>query len=338
MAVLCGKQGVRTAILCTDEVDIDQIYLTSEGETTVRKLTKQSASEYDLLSIQYVPNLDSRSIRYFNTISSLSNSKLHLMIHECWLIKTQNEKFTVRQTVKRLIQKLLLNYLIIRWNPLTIATSNKFYQDLLLSHGMHADVSPMLGNIPVGTSENPPTETNLPSWWKPYETKFMWASFGGLHCEDWDCNQHFLEARKYQNENGVNFYWAFVGGVSDLDKKEISKAAEKNGYAEAIFFTGYVETNVADWWLRICDAGLSGNPRELWGKSGGILATIERGKPVLLPRGKAFQGQSIANILSSIDEVISYQSLRLTESSLSNVEVNSSVLIPNFINTYLNQS
>jgi hypothetical protein len=285
MAAALARQGIKASVLplrgCRESGSVS----TSEGDVPIEPLSAKSAFRFEILAVQYVPGFTPDARGFMEAVSGLKHPAVHLMLHEIWMIPMPGTPLGIKDRIKAILQKRQLRKFIQACAPTSVATSNRFYQSLLIKAGIQAAVSPMPANIPLGHSVPPPDSLELPSWWSDRGNRFLWISFGSLYTADWDCGRMFKEIRELEDAGKARFAWVFCGKLHEHDRRTIRMAAEANGFGDEIFFTGPVDAEAVDWWLRQADAAFAGSPGEVWPKSGGLLASVERRLPVLLPRG-----------------------------------------------------
>lgn len=285
MAALLGSLGVKTGVLYGTGSHIDEDITTTDGMVVTGILNCENSLKYDVLAVQYVPSFKDQKKNFYNAVTIIRHPGLHLMIHECWRFNLGNYRLSLRGYLASYRQKRLLKSLHKQWKPISTATTNQYYQNLLSKSGIEAFVSPMPGGIPVVHGGGIPADLELPEWWNTRKKKFLFVSFGNLYLEFWNCSEHFKEASEVAKLSNNNFAWVICGRQSAGAILSIQEAARNYGFSESIFFAGALPPASVDWWLREADACLSGNPGELWPKSSGTLAAVERQLPVLLPRG-----------------------------------------------------
>ncbi len=285
MSAALTRQGIRVSVLSLRGCPEARVVCTSEGDVSIMPLSAGSAFQFEVLAVQFVPSFTRDGIGFMETVIGLKHPGVHLMLHEIWMIPMPGNPLGIKDRIKGILQKRQLRKFIQACGPASIATSNRFYQSLLINAGIPAGVSPMPANIPLGTSAAPPELLELPPWWGDRENRFLWISFGSLYTTDWDCGRMFAEIRALEDSGNTRFAWVFCGNLQEHDLLTVRMTAEANGFGDEIFFTGRVNAEAVDWWLRQADAAFAGSPGEVWPKSGGLLASVERRLPVLLPRG-----------------------------------------------------
>lgn len=285
MAALLARRGIVTQILASHSSVAETLIETPEGTVRIGPLNRSTSSSFDILAVQYVPGFNDSHRRFQRDVELTRHPHIHLMVHELWLTDMRNYRLSLRKRIVAARQKQLLKRLIKKWKPASLATSNRHYQAILARSKIEARLSPMLGNIPMTPASGRPGGLKLPSWWPRKPSEFLFVSFGSLYTDYWDSNEMFAQARKLATEKNAAFKWVVVGKIPPSDQAAFQAAAVTAGFGDSIHFTGSLAGDAVDWWLRQANASFSGTPGEIWGKSGGILAAVERRLPLLLPRG-----------------------------------------------------
>jgi hypothetical protein len=285
MAGLLIQRGIPAILLAVEGDSIGTNLETVEATIPTGHLHSREAATGGVLAVQYVPGFGESNRQFHQAVTNCAHPRVHLMIHECWRMSMRDSRLPLRGRLVAYRQKLLLKRLIKKWGPKTMATSNRYYQTALRNEGIHVECSPMPGTIPVTGQLSPPENLELPSWWTIRHQMFLWVSFGSLYTHFWDSSEMFRQAQEISSTDGQRFAWVIAGKLDASEQEAFLRAAANHGLSEYLHFTGPLPSAAVDWWLRQADASFSGSPGEVWGKSTGILAAVERRLPVLLPRG-----------------------------------------------------
>jgi hypothetical protein len=275
-----GAAGYKTAILCLNDALLTKADRTAAGSTTIAGITKETLDQYDLVALQYVYTGWYRLGWLMRLIGRRNKSRLHLMIHECWRQPSLRAYSMWPWWIPALREWAVLRYLCLITRPGSVATSNLPYQRMLGRAGIKAFISPIIGTIDVFKEDPPIDVLRLPLWWNERPDFILWVVFGSLYTNNWSVDTILHRLFELQEELGKNFKFVICGRqvVEDLDV--FTESAIKAGFLEAVHYAGKLPPEAVDWWLRQADASIAGTCMDLWQKSTGVLAALERDIPI----------------------------------------------------------
>lgn len=280
MATTLAGLGIRCSLLSTEPIEPSR---TSAG-VSIGPADAEEALGYELICIQYVPNLKPEGRRFFSQMAGLRHPKVHLMVHEFFRISSKEHPLGIRGRIKSRFQLFQLRSLIRKTRPHTISTSNDHYRKTLSEYGINASVSPMPGTIPIEAEGHEPVELGAAEWFRRKKGEFIWVVFGNLYTNFWDCAAYFREISRLGESTAESHRWVICGKQADGEESRFRATA--SGFADSVIFTGPVPAASVDWLMRNADASLSGTGGDFWQKSTGVLVALERGLPIYFPREK----------------------------------------------------
>jgi hypothetical protein len=205
-----------------------------------------------------------------------------LWVHEIWYLSIFGYRMTLRERIKQPLQKIRLRALSARLHPITLATTNAFYQYQLVKAGYKCHILPNTGTIPLGIPSK--GEEFVASEISDRNNAWIVASFGSLALKYWDWRSalsDLITTAKHRNRRPI---WAILGKGLAQQSLIIRNFIVNEALAVEIHETGELSAGKIDHWLWGVDAGISGHPYALWEKSTGLLAATERRLPTVVPQ------------------------------------------------------
>lgn len=298
MALTLSNDGHHCALIGTESIPEEHL----SPEIPIRLLRPEEVSQFDIVAIQYIPDLKASGKLFFAQIAALRHPNIHLMIHEFFRISSRQHPLTIKERIKSRLQLYQLRSLIRRLRPHSISTSNEHYQKTLLRYGIKTSVSPMPGTIPLYGDSSKPVEIVAANWFHRQNNDFIWVVFGNLYTSFWDCSAYFHEIRRLSESLGGSHRWVICGRQPEDEQSRFLAAASASGFEKSVLFTGAIAARSVDWLMRHADASLSGTSGGFWQKSTGVLVALERGIPIYFPREKS-------KSIGSLGEATLYQNL-----------------------------
>jgi glycosyltransferase involved in cell wall biosynthesis len=221
-----------------------------------------------------------RSRRHFAAFAA--RARRHVMLHELWIGADAGSG--ERQRLVGAAQRWLLVRTLRSWAAHVTHTSNPVYRELLARAGLHAQLLPLPGNIPVvPTVPQRARELLAARAGLSGKRTLVAGVFGALHREwvegAWlDALAAACEARE-QTLALVHLGRAGAAGAALW-------STLRARYGERVRFAALGELSAADvsTALQGLDLGIATTPWALVGKSGAVAAMLEHGVPVVVTR------------------------------------------------------
>jgi len=209
------------------------------------------------------------------------------MFHELWI--GDSTTYGWKDRAVGYFQKRLILHTARRLRPVIVHTTTPVYRHLLRAGGIHSELLPLFGNIPL-------VQSNEPSWiynqlrrhhidiTPANRDKFIFAGiFGSVHPE-LDPNP-FLDrllqvARKTER---VPVLLA-VGRIGAAGARLLAGVASRYGADLPCFGLGEQPPELISQFLQTLDFGIATSPWALIEKSGATAAMLDHGLPVAVPR------------------------------------------------------
>jgi glycosyltransferase involved in cell wall biosynthesis len=240
----------------------------------------------DWLSLQMVCYSYGRSgllLRAQRSFARLSRfGRRHIMFHELWI--GEAEQCGLQQRALGWLQKRLLLRLTRSWNPLAAHTSNPLYCELLRSSGIHAQILPLPGNIPIADMHG----ADARGWLlqrlaAPSASALLAGVFGALH-PGWAQASGLSEleqtCRRLQRQLLV-VHFGRPGAEGDAVWSHLTRELGKRVEFARL---GELPAPEVSRVLQGLDLGIATSPWPLIGKSGTVASMLEHGLPTVVTR------------------------------------------------------
>jgi glycosyltransferase involved in cell wall biosynthesis len=210
---------------------------------------------------------------------------IHAMLHETWIGIDRGAPW--RHRVLGRLQRAALRGLLRDLDPVVVHTSNRHYAGVLAEAGVHAEVLPLFGNVPLVA---PPD-----AGWLERETAHVapgppidgrvFGVFGTIHPE-WD-PEPLVAALAAAGRREGRTHAVLAIGRQGPGAASWQRLARRHAGALRVGWLG--ERGPADLsrFLQSIDCGLATTPWHLLGKSGTVAAMLDHGVPVIATRAGA---------------------------------------------------
>ncbi len=219
--------------------------------------------------------------------SLLIGRKLHLMLHELWI--GESTEYGFKDRLVGYFQKHSTLRMIRELHPDVIHTSNDIYQLLLKKNGIHADLLPLFGNIPI--LKNPDTQiiykvlnkNGLKINAENRSQYVILGVFGTIHPQ-WRPEELLSQLIRYSRDLNERIVIIAIGRMGSQGEKLWDKMSDS--YSSKIGFIKLGEQSEASIsnCLHTFDLGIATTPWALIEKSSSVAAMLDHGLPVLVTR------------------------------------------------------
>ncbi len=212
---------------------------------------------------------------------------LHLMLHELWIGEAM--KYGLKDRFIGHIQKRAILKMIRELQPDVIHTTNMVYQLLLQRNGVHADILPLFGSIPV--IENPDSQylfKTLNENGVKIDTDnrndfILFGIFGTIHPQ-W--NPAILLSQLLKGSEDLNKRMVFIsiGRVGARGEKLWDDMVDSYSSHFNFIKLGEQSDSCISHCLQTFDMGIATSPWSLREKSSTVAAMLDHGLPVVVTR------------------------------------------------------
>ena len=240
------------------------------------------------VSLQYVPyafNIKGIPFSFIYHLKKLSgNHKWHIMFHETWVGITKLSP--VKHKITGFFQRKAASYLVKSMKPLRISTSNRLYQLVLESAGIHPFILPLFSNIPLtGPADNFQNyvkgRLDVKLLANSGYTSYTYIGiFGSLYPE---ANLESIISSESKLARSYNKKLAFIAFGRTKDSNEFNRL--KNLFEREVTFLhlGELSEDEVSATMQLLDKAISCTPLQHIGKSGVYAAMRLHNVQVLLP-------------------------------------------------------
>jgi len=235
----------------------------------------------DWVSLQYVPfafHPKGLTYEFADTLSSIIGTRpLHWMFHELWVL--WNFPLALRKRLLGQAQKYCVRRCLRKLKPRALATQLPIYRAELRKLGVHAEIHPLHGNIPVykNVDADQWLTKQCASLKKP---DTLTAGFFGNILSTLDAS--FLTSQiaklKVPRERMLLLLAGRVGGESDRHWQFLEQELQGSARFHKL---GELDEREASYYFSSLDYGITSYPPELMLKSGSVAAMREHGLTVI---------------------------------------------------------
>ena len=219
--------------------------------------------------------------------SLLKEKKLHLMLHELWIGESTEYRFKDR--LIGYFQKSSLLNMIRELKPDVIHTSNTIYQLLLQRNGIHAEILPLFGNIPILRRADAQlvfkvlNENGFNVNAENRNKYVILGIFGTIHPQ-WNPAKLLSLLESYSEDSNKRLVFISLGRMGAQGEKLWDEIGDH--YSPKIKFVKLGEQSelCISHILQLLDIGIATTPWALIEKSGSVAAMLDHGLPVLVTR------------------------------------------------------
>ena len=245
----------------------------------------------DYISLQFVGYAyHPRSFVYGLAVrikSLLKGRKLHLMLHELWI--GESTEYGLKDRLLGFFQKHSTLKMIRELKPDVIHTSNTIYQLLLKRNGIHADILPLFGNIPIFRKPDAQliykilNENGLKVNAENRNKHVILGVFGTIHPQ-WNPAKLLSLLESFSKDSNKRLVFISLGRMGAQGEKLWDKIGERYSPKFKFFKLGEQSESCISHILQLLDIGIATTPCALIEKSGSVAAMLDHGLPVVVTR------------------------------------------------------
>lgn len=207
--------------------------------------------------------------------------KWHVMFHELWLGLVRGSSF--RQLLMGWFQRRCVEQVLDGIRPAVINTSNSFYQALLSSHGIEAEILPLYGAFGIETDVKCEAclsiLTTLENASRTTQKSIRMVIFGSLN-GGFPFSEFLRVAKSLRARLNVSIDIVSIGNAGERRIWESWEEISKQNEGIRLHAIGPLSPKQIRFLMSIMDCGIAMTPLEGWGKSSAIAAMLESGLPV----------------------------------------------------------
>jgi hypothetical protein len=236
------------------------------------------------------------------------HARLHVMYHELWCGMARTAD--LKEKSLGLAQKIFARFFINVLKPKAISTSIKPYMDDLAKLGVSATIIPIFGNIPLDTLVTEDdwhalVNSKQLQAFTSIEKEYLILGFFGSIYPCVGLNLLLKDAGAAAERKGYHLGILSIGNGRGADVSELVKNIPR----ALVVKTGPLSANMVNKVMELVDLGVITSPVDGINKSGGAIAWMERGIPVIYSRDdKSEQEEYMRNFgafrISDADQVL----------------------------------
>ncbi len=245
----------------------------------------------DFISLQFVPyayhekGIVTQFVKHLTPL--ISKKKCHIMFHELWI--GESSEYGMKDRLIGYLQKRAILKMIKVLQPEVIHTSNLIYQLLLQRKGIHADILPLFGNIPILPNIDDHFLINiLHKKGLKIDTEnrkdfMLLGIFGTIHPQ-WNPAMLLSLLVNYSEDFNKKMVFISVGRIGAQGEELWDKISDSFYPKFKFIKLGEQSESCISQCLHTFDLGIATTPWSLIEKSGTAAAMLDHGLPVLITR------------------------------------------------------